>query len=574
MDQTFFNADMQLFIDHRVDWERLLRLRHGRDVSVPDELDTYKMILRTAADVCADIQAGAGDHWYEEVELVDSEVRLPPHIVAGYEKLRSAGLTCLTLSPAYGGPGLPLLFNTVFLEMLSRADASLMTILGLQGGVAGDIERYGSEELKQRYLPRFATGELQGSMDLTESQAGSDLGGVVTRAKRENGHYVVDGEKIFITNGSAQIHLLLARDDATFDQSKGTTKGLNLMLCPVMLPNGTRNRIHISRVETKLGIHGSPTCVVEFDGAEAYLLGEAGGGFRAMLDLMNAARLGVAAQAIGLAEAAYRESRTYAEQRVQFGGPIIQQPLVKSMLTLMAINIQAARALLYRTCCLIDMTEAIRAHLASDRGAADPERGALEAEIEHNEQLIRFFTPLCKYYATEISDDVTRNGIQVHGGIGYMAETRVGHYHADSIITTIYEGTSEIQASFALREMSKGALSTTLDGTRGELEGLRPQFPELVDDVCGGIDWINKSLPALMEDLDYALLNAKRISEMVIDVLVSTELLAQAQASEEKVHLAAAFISRHMLAVEMKARRISTGDASRVQQYNRILGLP
>jgi hypothetical protein len=504
---------------------------------------------------------------------VDGLVKLPPHITAGYEKLRAAGLTCLPLSPEYGGAGLPLLLNCAFLEMLARADASLMTILGLQGGAAADIEKYGSEELKQLYLPRFATGELQGSMDLTEPQAGSDLGGVATRAKSENGRYFVDGEKIFITNGGAQIHLVLAREDASFDQTKGTTKGLSLMLCPTTLPDGTANRIRISRVESKMGIHGSPTCVVEFDHAEAFLLGEAGGGFRAMLDLMNAARLGVAAQAIGIAEAAYREAREYAQQRTQFGAPIIDQPLVKSMLTLMAINIQAARALLYRTCSLVDMTEAIRLHLESERGATDPERSALEAEVEHNSHLIRFFTPLCKYYATEISNDVTRNAIQVHGGIGYMAETAAGHHHADSIITTIYEGTSEIQASFALREMSKGALSTTLDGTRVQLDAMRKQFPELVEQVCGGIDWIERSLPALMESLEYALLNAKRISEMVIDVLVSTELLEQAQASDEKTDLAMAFIHRHMLAVEMKARRIASGDASRIQRYNRILGL-
>jgi len=572
MSQAFFNADMELFIDHRVDWGRLLSLLRGSDASVSAELDTYKMILRTAGEVCAEIRDGARDHWDEAVTLVDGAVTVPPHIATGYEMLRAAGLTCMTLSPRYGGPGLPLLLNTIFLEMLSRANPSLMTILGLQGGVAADIERYGSEDLKDRYLPGFATGELQGSMDLTESGAGSDLGGVVTRATRENGRYFIDGEKIFITNGCAQIHLVLARDDAAFDRSRGSTKGLSLMLCPATLPDGSPNGLRVSRVETKLGIHGSPTCAVEFDHAEAFLLGEAGEGFRAMLDLMNAARLGVAAQAIGIAEAAYREARGYAEQRVQFGRSIIQQPLVKSMLTLMAINIQAARALLYRTCALIDMTEAIRGYLTSERGANDPERAALEAEIEHNQHMIRLLTPLCKYYATEISDDVTRNGIQVHGGIGYMAETAAGHYHADSIITTIYEGTSEIQASFALREMSKGTLITAMGDTWKVLEGLVQRFPELVEQVSGGIEWINKSLAALMGDLEYALLNAKRISEMVIDVLVSTELLAQAKASEEKVDLAAAFIHRHMLAVEMNARRIGSGDASRIKRYDRILG--
>ena len=198
-----------------------------------------------------------------------------------------------------------------------------------------------------------------------------------------------------------------------------------------------------------------------------------------MLDLMNNARLGVAAQAIGIAEAAYREAREYAAQRVQFGAPIIEQPLVKSMLTQMAINIQAARALLYRTCALIDLTRrASRDYLASDRGTRDPERAALQAEHERNAHLVRFLTPLCKYYATEISNDVTRRGIQVHGGLGYMAESRAGHYHSDSIITTIYEGTSEIQASFALKEMSKGALFAALEASaRASSSQLRDAHP-------------------------------------------------------------------------------------------------
>ena len=574
MAKEFFNTDMQLFLDHRVDWERYFRLRRTDAATVAEEIETYKTVLGTLAEICEDIEAGARDHWHEEVKLVDGRVVVPPHITAGYEKLRAAGLVCLPLSPAYGGYGLPILLNAFYLEMLARADSSLMTVLGLQTGVAGDIEKYGSEEIKQRYLPRFAKGELQGSMDLTEPQAGSDLGAIVTRATEEDGRYFIDGEKIFITNGGSPVHLVLARDAKTFDRTKGTTGGLSLLLCPETLPDGTPNRMRVSRVERKMGIHGSPTCVIEFDHAEAFLLGRAGGGFRAMLDLMNNARLGVAAQAIGVAEAAYREAREHAAQRVQFGKPIIEQPLVKSMLTQMAINIQAARALLYRTCALIDLADALRVYIGSERGKADPNRATLEDELKHSAQLIRFFTPLCKFYATEISNDVTRKGIQVHGGIGYMAESPAGHYHSDSIITTIYEGTSEIQASFALSEMSRGALFTTLEKLRDELAPLRVQYPELVDLVCEAINkWITESIPALMGDPQYALLNAKRVCEMVIDVMVAAELLLQAVLSEEKHFLASSFVHRRMLAVEMNARRISSGDASRIKRYDRILGL-
>jgi alkylation response protein AidB-like acyl-CoA dehydrogenase len=573
MAKEFFDRDMQLFIDHRFDWERYLRLRRGDAVNVADEVATYKDVLATTGEICAAIAEDARGHWHEEVKLVDGTVVVPPHITAGYEKLRAAGLLCLTMDPAYGGYGLPTLVNTLYLEMVARADSSLMTIIGLQAGVALDIERYGNDDLKQRYLPRFVSGELQGAMDLTEPQAGSDLGGIVTRATREGDRWVIDGEKIYITNGGAPIHLVLARDAATFEQSKGTTNGLNLLLCPRTLPDGRPNGLRVARVESKLGIHGSPTCVIEFDHADAFLLGTAGQGFRAMLDLMNSARLGVAAQAIGIALAAFEEARVYAEQRVQFGAPILQQPLVKSMLTLMRINIEAARALLYRTSALIDMTEAIRTHLESDRGKADPRAPALQEELERNTALIRFFTPLCKYYATEISNHVTRQGIQVHGGIGYMAETPAGQHHSDSIITTIYEGTSEIQASFALKEMAKGALFATLDGLEHELASLRVARPELVGMVCDGVKTIRDAVPTLMGDPQYALLNAKRVCEMVIDVVVSAELLCQVDDAEGRLELAQSFINRHIPAVHSNAERIRSGDASRIARYDKILGL-
>lgn len=573
MAQDFFHQDMELFIDHRIDWARYFHLRRAEPVNTAEEVDTYKAVLRTAAEVCADIAGAARDHWREEVTLVGGRVVVPPHIAAGYEKLRRAGLLCLTLSPAYGGYGLPFIIGCCFLEMLARADASLMTIVGLQGGTAADIEKYGTEDIKQRYLPRFASGELQGCMDLTEPQAGSDLGGILTRVTEERGRYYIDGEKIFITNGGADVHLVLARDAETFDRSKGTTNGLSLMLCPVVLTDGSPNAVRVTHVESKLGIHGSPTCALEFDHAEAFLLAQRGGGFRAMLDLMNVARLGVAAQALGVAEGAYRLARQYAAERVQFDTPIIEQPLVKNLLMRMALNVQSARALLYRTCAMIDAAEAIRVYLGSARDAQDPGRGALQDEFDHHTHLIRLFTPLCKYYATEISNDVTRKGIQVHGGVGYVAESAAGHYHADSIITTIYEGTSEIQASFALREMAKGALVTTLEDTRTQLESLRPQYPDLVERVCEGVKWLTDSVPALMGDPHYALLNAKGMCEMVIDVITAAELLFVAEVSAAKHDLATTFIYRRMLAVEMNARRIRSGDASRMKRYDRILGL-
>jgi len=573
MATEFFNDDMRLFIDHRVDWARYFRLKRGGDVDVAGEIETFKSILHTTGDICADIGAAARDHWHEEVRLEDGKVIRPPHIDAGYEKLKKAGLICLTLDPKYGGYALPAIVNCAYLEMVSRADTSLMTIIGLQAGVALDIEKYGDNATKERYLPLFAAGEHQGAMDLTEPQAGSDLGGIVTKVVKDGDRYFIDGEKIFITNGGAGIHLVLARDAATADQSKGTTNGLNLMLVPRVLPDGRANGVKTTRTEKKMGIHGSPTCVIEFDHAEGFLLGKPGQGFKAMLDLMNNARLGVAAQALGVAQAAYDEARGYAEQRMQFGSAIIQQPLVKSMLTLMAINIQAARALIYHTSAIIDEADALKTYLESEPCKGDADRATLQHELEQKLALIRFYTPLTKYFATEISNSVTRAGIQVHGGIGYMAETAAGHYHSDSIITTIYEGTSEIQASFALKEMARGALFAALEETKTELEQLRGKFPELLQQVVDGMRFITEASEALMGDQQYALLNAKRVSEMVIDVVTSAELLLQAQYDDVKLDVAGSFIRRHIPAVEMNARRIRGGDATRIKRYDRILGL-
>ena len=248
---------------------------------------------------------------------------MPPHIAAGYEKLRGAGLVCLTLSPDYGGYGLPFLLNCAYLEMVARADSSLMTIVGLQAGVA-QRHREVRQRRDQAALPAaLRQRRVAGRMDLTEPQAGSDLGGILTRATPRATATSSTARRSSSPTAAPTIHLVLARDAATFDQSKGTTNGLSLILCPTTLPDGRRNAVRVTRVESKLGIHGSPTCVVEFDHAEGFLLGERGQGFRAMLDLMNNARLGVAAQAIGIAEAAFREAREYAAQRVQFGAPII-----------------------------------------------------------------------------------------------------------------------------------------------------------------------------------------------------------------------------------------------------------
>jgi alkylation response protein AidB-like acyl-CoA dehydrogenase len=459
------------------------------------------------------------------------------------------------------------------MEMLARADASLFTILGLQTGVAGDIEKYGDAALKSAWLPRFTSGEVQGAMDLSEPKAGSDLGGIATRAAEQpDGTLRLDGSKIFITNGGAEVHLVLARDADTYDQSKGTTNGLSLVLVPRHLPDGNRNGIRVARLETKFGIHGSPTCEVVFENATGWRLGKKGSGFRAMLDLMNNARLGVAAQSLGVAAAAAHDATAYANERLQFGQPIAKQPLVLAMLAKMTTNIEAARAILYHTFELIDLNVAREAALG--RGELpDAQAERTRQSLERDQVRVRLLTPLCKYFATEICHDITRDAVQVFGGIGYTMDADVAKLHADSLIMTIYEGTSEIQASFALREMGKGALHVIVAELRRDLGAMAPDphRAELAKLVEGAVSRIEECVPELFSDLQYALLRAKMIAEMAINVIAGTELLRQVGADPGRLDLAEAFIRRRCIESEAMARRIRENHKGRLERDERIL---
>jgi len=572
--RDYFNRSMRLYLEKLIDWERLLGLLRQGKVDCEAEVGAYRSVLETVASLASTFERPAREAWNAEAELTpDGGARPPAHIRRAYEVLREKGLLALPVAEEYGGAGLPILVNGMVLQMISRADTSLMTIIGLQSGAAGDIQKFGSEELKRTWLPRFTSGEVQGCMDLTEPQAGSDLGQIATRATElPDGTVRVDGQKIFITNGGAEVHLVLARDADTFESSRGTTNGLSLVLVARHRPDGTANGVRVPRLERKLGIHGSPTCEVVFEGAIGWRLGEKGKGFRAMLDLMNNARLGVAAQALGLAEAAFCDAVVYANQREQFGKPVAQQPLVRSMLAKMAVNIEAARALLYRAFELYDLTLAAGAWLAKGRGGAT-ERAEVAAHLERDEIRVRLLTPLCKYYATEICSDVTRDAMQVFGGIGYTMDVDVAKLHADSLIMTVYEGTSEIQASFALREMGKGALATVFAEVHRELEPMQadPKRSSLAKQVEQEIPRIEEATKILFTDIGYALFRAKLLAEMVIDVLAATELLRQVGADPTRLDFAESYVRRRMPQVELAARRIEQDHEGRMDRDARVL---
>jgi len=571
---AYLHDAVLLYLDKLVDWDDYYARRKGDGADLGAERGALRSLLETAAEICTKIEPEARAGWWEPAKLSNGEVVHPEHVRHGYELLREAGLVSVGVRERFGGFELPTLIANVLIQMVARADAALMTVMGLQAGVAEDIQRYAPDELAERYLPRFVSGEVQGAMDLTEPQAGSDLGGIVTRAYEENGRSFLDGQKIFITNGGAEIHLVLARDAETFEQSKGTTKGLSLFICPRTLPDGTKNRVSVERLEHKLGLHGSPTAVMRFERAEAWCIGTRGDGFKAMLDLMNNARLGVAAQGIGIAEAAVEEAVRYSHERKQFGMPIGDQPLMKNLLSRMIVSLEGSRSLLYRVSALIDHSNALRSSLQRDKTISASERGELERVIERNQVQIRLFTPLAKFLATESCDEITRAAIQVHGGIGFMAESVAGKLHLDGIITTIYEGTSEIQVSFALKEIGKGALAIVFEELRKELGALtQPVLKSFAERVVAGIERIEQSAHALLSDFGYALLSARAVAEMVISVIVSSELLRQAEHAPERTELAARWIFVKMLELESQARRVIDGDAGRIERCEKIVRL-
>jgi alkylation response protein AidB-like acyl-CoA dehydrogenase len=574
---AYLNDAVLLYVKQLIDWDSYYHWRNGADVDVAAERAALLEVLETAAGICSEIEGPCRAGWHESAKLVDGEVVYPEHIRRGYEMLAEAGLISYGIESKYGGFELPAVIENVIIQMIARADAGLMTILGLQTGVAEDIQMYGSDELKDAYLPRFASGEVMGAMDLTEPQAGSDLGAITTRAIERDGRYFLAGQKIFITNGGCEVHLVLARDDETFEESKGTTRGLSLYLCPRTLKDGSKNGIIVERLEEKLGIHGSPTAAIRFDDAEAFLVGTRGEGFKAMLTLMNTARLGVASQGIGIAEAAMASAVRYASERVQFGTPIGEQPLMKNVLARMAIALEGSRALLYRACRLVDRNRAIEKALmrsAETSEFSEAERIEMEEHRQANETRIRLLTPLAKYMATETADELTRKAIQVHGGVGFMAESEPGKLHSDAIITTIYEGTSEIQVSFALKEIGRGALSAVFEALESELASFEdPELRKYADKVRHGMKLILDASSALLADFAYALMSARSLAEVVISVVVGAELLKQAEADPKRFDLAASWINRRMVDLEGRTQRIKEGSGDRLERADKIIDL-
>jgi alkylation response protein AidB-like acyl-CoA dehydrogenase len=463
MTENFFldNNDLQFRLQ-QLDLEEVLSLKEkgyqdaGRYPAAPrnyaDAKDNYRIILEVLGDICANVMAPRAAESDEEGAHFDNGVvTYTAATIDAITALRRAELFGVMLPREFGGLNVPESIYQMMVELVSRAEGGLMTIFGLQE-IASTIEEYGDEEIKKKYLPKFARGEVSGAMVLTEADAGSDLGAVQTRAEYDEaaGCWRLTGVKRFITNGCADISLVLARSE------DGSTDGRGLSIFLIEKDE----TVKVRRIENKMGLHSSPTCEVQYNHTKAVLVGKRRFGLmRYAMALMNGARLAVAAQALGIAESAFREADRYSKERIQFGKPIRALPAVARILLSMKADLEATRALLGETGKWVDLLKAYEKAVAENSA---PDMEAARKRLKQIHATAEMLTPMVKYYSTEMGNRVCYQAMQVHGGVGYMREFNVERLYRDVRVTNIYEGTSQLQVVAAIGKLLGHALDPLL----------------------------------------------------------------------------------------------------------------
>jgi len=503
-----------------------------------DAKDNYRLLLEVLGEICARvIEPRAAEADLEGAHYEDGQVTYTAATQEGLLALKQADLMGAMLPWEYGGLNLPESVFQMMVEIVSRADAGLMTVFGLQE-ISAAINEYGTPEMKSRLLPRFSQEGASGAMILTEPDAGSDLGGVQTKATLDeaSGKWYLDGVKRFATNGCADIQLVLARSE----DGSSDARGLSLYVVE------RDETVRIRRIENKLGIHASPTCEVQYQHTPAELLGKRRYGLmRYAMALMNGARLAVGAQAVGIAEAAYREAYTYATQRHQFNQPICDLPPVSRMLSSMRGEIEATRALITETARWVDR---VKVYEQLPEGSATPDP-ALRQKLKQASNLAETLTPLTKYYASEMGNRVCYQAMQIHGGVGYMREFNVERHYRDVRVTNIYEGTSQLQIVAATGKLLGHALDVLFDEWAAvdygaELSGLKDRLIEETAQFKHATDVLKEKE---REVIDYY---ASDLADMAVYLVNSWLMLQDGCVSERKQELARLYIDEHLSQVE------------------------
>ncbi len=419
-------------------------------INFDDAIDSFDRVLEIAGEICADIiapNAEAVDH--EAPTLHNNRVTYAKGTVQNLDAMRKAELMGVTIPRRYEGLNFPISVNVMIADMISRADASFQNIWGLQD-CSETLYEFGSPDQHERYLPRVAKGETM-SMDLTEPDAGSDLQAVMLKASFDEkaNCWRLNGVKRFITNGDADIHLVLARSE------EGTKDGRGLSMFVYDKKDGG---VDVRRIENKMGIKGAPTCELVYKNAKAELVGNRRFGLiKYVMALMNGARLGIIAQSTGLSESAYREAYTYALDRKQFGKSIIEFPPVYEMLSLMRAKADASRAMLYETARFVDVYKVLE-DISRERQLTPEER----QEMKKFSKLSDAYTPMGKGMTSEFANQNAYDSIQIHGGSGYMKDYTCERHARDARITNIYEGTTQLQVVAAIRHVTTGTYLSQL----------------------------------------------------------------------------------------------------------------
>ena len=456
-------------------------------------METVEAILAEAGKMCEEVLAPlqrAGD--LHPARLENGIVRTSPGYAEGYRAIAEGGWVAIAADPEHGGMGLPMTVTTAVNEMMSAACLSLQLNPLMTQGQIEALEHHASDAIKALYLPKLISGEWSGTMNLTEPQAGSDVGALAARAvPNGDGTYAITGQKIYISWGDNDFtqnvcHLVLAR----LPDGVPGTKGISLFLVPKLIPDadgrpGVANSLKVVSLEHKMGLHGSPTAVMQYDGATGWLIGAEHDGMRAMFTMMNNARLGVGGQGIGAAEGAFQHALAYASERRQGRTPegtIIGHADVRRMLATMKADVFAARAIALSCAVAIDMARAT--------GGADWQaRAAL-------------LTPIAKAFGTDTGIAVAEMGVQVHGGMGFIEETGAAQYARDVRVTAIYEGTNGIQAMDLVgRKMMDGgeAAAALLDEIEAFAESARADQPDLAEPLWQATETLREATESLVQ---------------------------------------------------------------------------
>ncbi len=532
----------------------------GAPRNYADAKDNYRIVLEVMGEVCGErVAPRAAEADEEGAHFEDGVVTYSAPTLDAIEAFRQAGLFGAMLPREYGGLNLPESIYSMLVEIVSRAESGLMTVYGLQE-IADMIEEYADEETKARVLPKFSRGEVSGAMVLTEADAGSDLGAVATRATLDEatGKWHLNGVKRFITNGLADVSVVLARSE----EGSTDARGLSMFLVE------KDDTVKIRRIEHKMGIKSSPTCEIQYNNTPAVLIGKRRFGLmRYAMNLMNGARLAVAAQALGIAEAAYREADQYSRERIQFGKPIRVLPAVGRLLLSMRVDVEATRALLAETSTWVDLWKAYEREVSADE--VSPET---RARHKHCVALAETLTPMVKYCSTEMGNRVCYQSMQVHGGVGYMREFNIERLFRDVRITNIYEGTSQLQVVAAIGKLLNRSLDPLLAewSAASYPEDMAPEKAMLIEltDVYG------RSVDALKAQSDRAKVDyyACDLVDQAVWLVCGWLLLRDTNVSESKKSVARAYVASIAPRLRAQAEVVTAANSVPLEAFPILVG--